>query len=91
MRVTAPGALPSASPGTTRTRVVAAGTTKTTLGDLQDDTHYLVRVTAKLDPSYGYLPSSVFSEVTLARYRPFLRGWRLAIPWEGSDAEPPSR
>ena len=86
-----PWCLAGASPGTSRTRVVAAGTTKTTLSDLEEDTLYFVRVTAKLDPSYGYLPSSISSVVTLARRRPFLRGWRLAVPWEGSDAEPPSR
>ena len=50
--------LAGTSPGTSRTRVVAAGTTKTTLGDLQDDTHYFVRVTAKLDPSL-WLPAFV--------------------------------
>ena len=82
---------PGCIAGTSRTRVVAAGTTKTTLRDLEEDTVYLVRVTAKLDPSYGYLPSSVFSVVTLARHRPFLRGWRLTVPWKRSDTEPPSR
>ena len=86
-----PRCLAGASPGTTRTRVVAAGTTKTTLRDLEEDTVYFVRVTAQLDPSYGYQPSSIVSVVTSARYRPFLRGWRLAVPWEGGDAELPSR
>ncbi|MDE0349471.1 MAG: fibronectin type III domain-containing protein [Gammaproteobacteria bacterium] len=65
-----------------RTRVVAAVDTNTTLKDLEGDTLYFVRVTAKLDPSYGYLPASVFSVVTLVPQRPFLRGWRLVVPWE---------
>ena len=65
-----------------RTRLVAGTDTKTMLGGLDDDTLYFVRVTARLDPSYGYVPASVFSVVTLAPQRPFLRGWRLAVPWE---------
>ena len=65
-----------------RTRVVVGGTTETALSDLEGETLYFVRVTASLDPSYGYLPSSTFSVVTPARQRPFLRGWRLVVPWE---------
>ena len=65
-----------------RTRLVAAADTKTTLKDLEGDTLYFVRVTAKLDPSYGYEPESVFSIVTEVSQRPFLRGWRLVVPWE---------
>ena len=86
-----PRCLPGASPGTRRTRVVPAGTTKTTLSHLEGDTRYYVRVTAELDPSYGYLPSSIFSVVTLSGHRPFLRGWRLAVPWGRSDTDPAPR
>ena len=71
-----------ASCPTDRTRLVAAADTRTTLRGLDDDTLYFVRVTAKLDPSYGYAPASLFSIVTLTPQRPFLRGWRLLVPWE---------
>lgn len=73
-----------------RTRLVAATDTSTTLNDLEGDTLYFVRVTARLDPSYGYVPASVFSLVTLAPQRPFLRGWRLVVPWQNEGREPPS-
>ena len=86
-----PRCLAGASPGTSRTRVGAAGTTKTTLRDLEEDTLHYVRVTAQLDPSGGYQPSSIFSVVILARDCPFRWGWRLVVPWRESDAEPPAR
>ena len=52
-----PRCLAGASPGTSRTRVGAAGTTKTTLRDLEEDTLHYVRVTAV--GSIGWLPAFV--------------------------------
>ena len=84
--------------GGRRTRVVAAGTTKTTLSDLEEDTLHYVRVTAQLDPSYSYQPSSIFSVVTLAR-RDIARscgvgGWRspgkaVSLSYRHADKAPP--
>lgn len=75
-----------------RQRFVPGTVTSTTLTDLDGDALYVVRVAARQDGLLDGSPSGPVSAVTSAYPRPFLRGWRLALPImrDGARPDPPA-